>query len=371
MLDERALAIQAEERLGWSPSTRLRIQSMIPAALANLSKEVAKDPTRRPLLQTDPDTVDEIIVEGSRASDLIVELSTVIADDGVMLDYIRNGTTYYTAPSTTFGAADLDLTTSGVVSGAGTTAVDGTYTQRGVGAQPHLYNLVGYQSDPGTKALSYESDDNEWHIWSNQIEYKAFFATPTSDPWDFDGSYTEFNGDSPPPSVTQSTNAGTFIAVDDHGFTTGDTVRLTTSSALPTGFSLLTTYYVIVYDADTFGLALSLADAEDGIAVVYTDVGTGVQTINLNEREIVQWLASPTQGSLTSCLPFSYPTAYLQGTTLQLLNVEIGGEIEFNVPYVPTSLTFPDDQYLYTDLLDTLVAVCVTQGIEDTPPDDN
>jgi len=63
-----------------------------------------------------------------------------------------------------------------------------------------------------------------------------------------------------------------------HGYFTGTKGQFTTSSALPTGLSTSTNYYVIVVDANNFKVASSLANALAGTAIDITDVGTGNQT---------------------------------------------------------------------------------------------
>jgi hypothetical protein len=81
-------------------------------------------------------------------------------------------------------------------------------------------------------------------------------------------------------------SAGAFTAaVNDictkstHGFLTGLKVQLTTTGVLPAGLSLITDYFVIKIDADTFKLASSLVNAQAGTAVDITDTGTGTHTI--------------------------------------------------------------------------------------------
>ena len=49
------IAIATEKRLGWDASKRLTLMSYIPAAMSNLAKQVARDPSKRNLLMTDPD----------------------------------------------------------------------------------------------------------------------------------------------------------------------------------------------------------------------------------------------------------------------------------------------------------------------------
>lgn len=67
-----------------------------------------------------------------------------------------------------------------------------------------------------------------------------------------------------------------------HGFETGDGVRLTTTTTLPAGLALATTYYVIRLTADTFKLAASPALAAAGTAVDITDTGTGTHSAVAN-----------------------------------------------------------------------------------------
>ncbi len=65
-----------------------------------------------------------------------------------------------------------------------------------------------------------------------------------------------------------------------HGMQTGDgAARATTTTTLPAGIALLTDYWFIKIDADTFKLASSLANAYAGIAVNITDAGTGTHTL--------------------------------------------------------------------------------------------
>lgn len=51
------------------------------------------------------------------------------------------------------------------------------------------------------------------------------------------------------------------ITATAHGLTTGVVGQFTTSGALPTGLSLLTNYYIIVIDANSFQVASSYANA--------------------------------------------------------------------------------------------------------------
>lgn len=63
-----------------------------------------------------------------------------------------------------------------------------------------------------------------------------------------------------------------------HGYATGDVGRLTTSSALPTGFALSTDYFVLKVTDDSYRLCSSLANAQAGVFIKATTTGTGNQT---------------------------------------------------------------------------------------------
>lgn len=78
--------------------------------------------------------------------------------------------------------------------------------------------------------------------------------------------------------VTDGDPGLVFTTSTAHGFALGLVVQFTTSSALPTGISPATNYYVIPLTATTYMVATSLANALAGTAVDYTNAGTGNQT---------------------------------------------------------------------------------------------
>ncbi len=82
-------------------------------------------------------------------------------------------------------------------------------------------------------------------------------------------------------SSTDINTTNGILTETTHGFVTGDLGQLTTSSALPTGFSLSTNYFVIKVTADTYRLASSLANATAGTYIRPTTTGTGNQTFTL------------------------------------------------------------------------------------------
>jgi hypothetical protein len=83
-------------------------------------------------------------------------------------------------------------------------------------------------------------------------------------------------------AFTANATTNTFTAVA-HGLANGDKVQLTNSGgALPTGLSLLTSYYVISVTADTFQLAAT----PDGAAIDISDAGTGTHSFNIKGKAI-------------------------------------------------------------------------------------
>lgn len=79
-------------------------------------------------------------------------------------------------------------------------------------------------------------------------------------------------------SQVTSSSGLLFTNSSANGFALGLVVQFTTSSALPTGISLATDYYVVPASATTYRVATSLANALAGTVVAYTDTGTGNQT---------------------------------------------------------------------------------------------
>jgi hypothetical protein len=122
-----------------------------------------------------------------------------------------------------------------------------------------------------------------------------------------------------PADVTVLANTITEVG---HGFYTGLVVQLTTVTTLPGGLALLTDYYVIRVDADTYKLAASLVDALAGTPKDITDQGTGNHTT--------------TPVALTAC------TVKLQksidGTTDSWVDVASAQALTTDAVYLPTAV---------------------------------
>lgn len=101
------------------------------------------------------------------------------------------------APS---GAAPL---ASVIVSGAGTGAADGTYTERGTENDRPYYNLVGEPDSPLASAVSWNGE--LWGIWAaNTTPYYTNDYEDVAFPWQSAGfTNGEGSGDLPNPTVTE------------------------------------------------------------------------------------------------------------------------------------------------------------------------
>lgn len=82
-------------------------------------------------------------------------------------------------------------------------------------------------------------------------------------------------------TFTASSSSGllmTYAGWDVQSYTP---VRFTTTTTLPTGLSLNTTYYTIRVSATTSRVATSMANVDTATAIAYTDAGTGTHTMTV------------------------------------------------------------------------------------------
>lgn len=90
-------------------------------------------------------------------------------------------------------------------------------------------------------------------------------------------------GDAKTWATTDVSVADDTIRIADHGYKTGDNVGLSTTGAVPTGLTALSTaYYIIQVDKSTVALATSRSNAFAGTKVNITAVGSGVGTMRKN-----------------------------------------------------------------------------------------
>jgi hypothetical protein len=102
---------------------------------------------------------------------------------------------------------------------------------------------------------------------------------------DADGICAKFLSWCKRPNADGSDQAFTATAASDecacvgHGYLTGDSVKLLTTTTLPAPLALLTEYYIIWISADIFKLATSHYNAMAGTAIDITDTGTGTHSV--------------------------------------------------------------------------------------------
>ncbi len=174
--------------------------------------------------------------------------------------------------------------------------------------------------------------------------------------------------------VTTGVFPSGYIEIQGVGFilTNGLPVYLETTGTLPNGVLADTTYYIVAEQPE-FNLAVSKANAETQTSLNLASIGSGNSAI-FSHDQILQWLSSPTQGSLTTCLPFSMLQGWLVGYKLNVKGIPFQGafsKLKFEVPFQPRTLEdLPDSNDLQQDFLDTLIGVAATSGIEDVPPTD-
>lgn len=146
-------------------------------------------------------------------------------------------------------------------------------------------------------------------------------------------------------------------------YTTGQAVRISVGvgALLPAPLVEGATYYIIgTKGGALIQFAASATDASNGDFIPFTDAGKGTNTITPYFKQICQWLASPTQGSLEQCLPFDYTYIWLEDG--DLYTNRNSGTFQFNVPFIPTLDSLPEA--LESDLLDEVVNIAITSGFE-------
>jgi len=91
-------------------------------------------------------------------------------------------------------------------------------------------------------------------------------------------------------TFTASNSSGSLLLTvpSNQVFYTGTPFVPSTTGTLPTGLSPSTTYYAIYESATTIKVATSLANAETGTAIAWTDAGTGTHTatVTLSARAL-------------------------------------------------------------------------------------
>ena len=161
-------------------------------------------------------------------------------------------------------------------------------------------------------------------------------------------------------TVTSITIAApTVLTVIAHGLSSGDSIYLTTTGALPTGLTANILYYVTVLTVDTFNVSTTYANYIAGTKVAATVAGSGVQTawrcafglgdgsttfnvpdLRLTAQGIPNATASITAWTTYSLTIGAVTTAPTKGTVTTDLAQwrRIGQQMEWAYDYVQTAL---------------------------------
>jgi hypothetical protein len=147
--------------------------------------------------------------------------------------------------------------------------------------------------------------------------------------------------------INHTTNIFTSTA---HGYVTGVVGQMSTSSALPTGLSTSTDYYVINLSANTFALAASAELAAAGTKINITDAGTGNQTFTPTALSVIVGDGDDTDGFLKAT--FADATGYVGAS----YNDALQGDYQ-----VATGFTL-EKYYAAADTIDFIIAGQAKQG---------
>lgn len=196
----------------------------------------------------------------------------------VALECIETANVQYAGAAT--WATSAISTPSLTIAGAGDAAVNGVWTYRGNSLNGRfIYNKVGEAATTIADepySLYWRGSTFGWALLSESGDEEYYSLTGLTP--DLSVTWLPTQGALPAPTVTANSTLST-ITITAHGFTTGERVTVSTSSALPTPLVINTAYYVIVVDDNTIQLASSYANAIAGTAIQLTDVGAGTGTI--------------------------------------------------------------------------------------------
>ena len=115
-LSAAQIGILVAKRLGAPPTERLRLQTLIPAGLEKLARQVAHDVTKRQYLMTDRAVVTAAIT--ASGADYFANLATIISSNGVMLDYLPFGTIYHTYATLATASGNVQITPTNTFTGS-------------------------------------------------------------------------------------------------------------------------------------------------------------------------------------------------------------------------------------------------------------
>lgn len=125
-LNERDIAVQVQARLKLPASTVPHLMTLIPAALNNLAKNIALDPTRKYILQSPRATTTATAATSTNGRYVTASLSALALSPGILIDFLRMGTMWV---SYSFAFTSTDVSTLNdtiTIAGASTVLTTGT-----------------------------------------------------------------------------------------------------------------------------------------------------------------------------------------------------------------------------------------------------
>jgi hypothetical protein len=152
-------------------------------------------------------------------------------------------------------------------------------------------------------------------LFNKEVNLDALRAQLLSNSATFDATHTSKpsvdNGSSA--TVTMTIASPAVISHTGHGFTAGKPVLLTTTGALPTGFTAGTTYYVVNPNTDDYQLAAT----PGGAAINSSGSQSGVHTA---------WYAGSYEVAGNNWTPFGEPIANATVTTVTTNDTKLDGD---------------------------------------------
>lgn len=123
------------------------------------------------------------------------------------------------------------------------------------------------------------------------------------------------------------------ITYTKHGFITGDLVRAYATVAIPTGINILTDYYVIRIDDNSFRLATSLANAQSNTYISFANNGVDGEYTKFSLQIADQWANVVSVGTTTVVIDYPIP--------FRKSYVVVSNPIDCNMKWVPNAFQNP------------------------------
>ena len=189
-------------------------------------------------------------------------------------------------------------------------------------------------------------------------------------------------------TITLTIASPCVVSLNSHGFSTGNTVILCTTGALPTGLTNLGGYFVIYKDGNSFWLATTYVNAIAGTKITTTGSQSGTHSLYFNQTAsllntqlaLLAPLANPT---FTGTASFSGATVTgITATEVGLSNVTNDAQVKrtemgvangvttngsdgkVNASQLPTTTTYPSNFITGLVITNTTTAITIKAGLQ-------